>query len=201
MRFRLGPLTRHYAESGGVGDSRKETDPEVIAGAVVAWRHGLNKELPHRLDWEESPTAPLDLAAVGDTDWGAVWTLVAYGAPGRPELPQDRPTGWQGDRFVNEVLAHHVPGWPFLQIVLPRMWLPGDHDLLFRVRDLQEQEIWVGSSAQIPEQFWQLEVTWAGWLARHGTLKAGFDRTRQALETLARRSMTFNLPIVREGRI
>ncbi len=196
IRFHLGTLTRYYAENGGVGDSDRETDPEVIAGAVSGWRHWVNKELPHALDWEESPTAPFDSAEVGETDWGALWTLVAYAAPGRPDPPAHLPSGWRDDRFVTEV-QRSVPEWEYLQTVLPDLWLPGNHDLLFQARDLREQEIWIGASSQIPEHFRHLESIWAGWLDHRPNLKAGFERTRAAMETLARRSMTFSLPIVR----
>lgn len=71
-RFALGTLTRLYAVNGGVGDLHREADPEVIAGAVSAWRHWLNKELPYPLDWDESPTAPFDEATVGEGDWQAL---------------------------------------------------------------------------------------------------------------------------------
>jgi hypothetical protein len=196
VRFHLGTLTRYYAENGGVGDSNRETDPEVIAGAVTAWRHWLNKELPHNLDWDESPTAPFDTADVGDTDWGAVWTLVAYGAPGRPDPPTNLPHGWADNRFVQEV-QRDAPEWDYLQTVLPDLWLPGDHDLLFRSRDLRERETWIGASCQIPEHFRQLERMWGPWLDSRPNLKAGFERTRTSMETLARRSVSFGLPLMR----
>lgn len=71
-RLFLGSLTRWYVANGGVGDLHRESDPEVIAGAVSAWRHWLNKELPYPLDWDESPTAPFDEATVGESDWQAL---------------------------------------------------------------------------------------------------------------------------------
>ena len=58
MIARLGTLTRLYAHL--------DPDPEVVRGAVDAWRHWLNKELPYALDWDESPTAPFEEAEVGE---------------------------------------------------------------------------------------------------------------------------------------
>jgi hypothetical protein len=64
MRLQLGTLTRLYAHI--------DPDPEVVRSAVSAWRHWLNKELPHALDWNESPTAPFESAEVGEADWAAL---------------------------------------------------------------------------------------------------------------------------------
>lgn len=148
-RFHLGTLTRFYAETGGVGDSHEETDVEVIAGAVSAWRHWINKQLPHSLDWDESPTAPFDSAKVGE----AAWKRLCQAA--------DNP-----------------------QLSAPSLWIPGDHDFLFKTRDLQEREIWAGSSVQLQRQ---LEV-----LAR---LEPSLNETLNVLEPMARRSVRFNLPL------
>jgi hypothetical protein len=60
MRLTLGTLSRRYAFL--------DPDPEVVADAVSAWRHWLNKELPHALEWDESPTAPFEIAEVGEWD-------------------------------------------------------------------------------------------------------------------------------------
>ncbi|MCC7509587.1 MAG: hypothetical protein IT464_09445 [Planctomycetes bacterium] len=87
-RFLLGNLTRFYAESGGVGDLHRDEDPEVIASAVSAWRHWLNKELPHALDWDESPTAPFSASAVGESEWEALCH-----AAGNPDQ-LTKPTLW-----------------------------------------------------------------------------------------------------------
>ncbi|MBX3458674.1 MAG: hypothetical protein KF696_01770 [Planctomycetes bacterium] len=144
--FYLGSLARFYARIGGVGDLQRETDPEVISGAVSAWRHWLNKELPHPLDWDESPTAPFDDAAVGDSDWQALCR-----AAGQPE-----------------------------QLVKPSLWLPGDHDFLFEVRDLREELVCVGASNELAKSL-------AGLPEMPGLA---------VLRTLARRSVEYRLPLI-----
>jgi hypothetical protein len=58
MKLSIGPLTRLYVYV--------DPDPEVVRGAIEAWRHWLNKELPYALDWDESPTAPFETAEVGE---------------------------------------------------------------------------------------------------------------------------------------
>ncbi len=138
MRLQLGTLARLYTHI--------DPDPEVVGGAVSAWRHWLNKELPHALDWNESPTAPFESAEVGEAEWAAL----CDGA---------------GD-----------------QLTRPELWLPGDHDFLFRVSDLAEREIWVGSSAELQRE---LEARPSG------------TPGRQILLRLARRSLEFSLPLAR----
>lgn len=138
MRLQLGTLARLYTHI--------DQDPEVVLGAVSAWRHWLNKELPHALDWNESPTAPFESAEVGEADWAAL-------CDGAGE-----------------------------QLTRPELWLPGDHDFLFRVSDLAEREIWVGSSAELQRE---LEARPSG------------TPGRQILLRLARRSLEFSLPLAR----
>ncbi len=138
MRLQLGTLARLYTHI--------DPDPEVVGSAVSAWRHWLNKELPHALDWNESPTAPFESAEVGEADW----TALCEGA---------------GD-----------------QLTLPELWLPGDHDFLFRVRDLAEREIWAGSSAELQRELESRPEGTPG---------------RQILLRLARRSLEFSLPLAR----
>lgn len=72
MKLVLCSLTRLYAHV--------DRDPEVVRGAVDAWRHWLNKELPHALDWDESPTAPFEAAEVGE------WPAEGPEQLTRPEL-------------------------------------------------------------------------------------------------------------------
>ncbi len=69
MKLLLTTLTRHYTRIG-IG-SPPEHDPELVSAVVQAWRRALNKQLPHALDWNESPTAPFDEAAVGEGSWVA----------------------------------------------------------------------------------------------------------------------------------
>jgi hypothetical protein len=148
--FFLGTLTRFYAESGGVGDVQRETDLDVIAGAVSAWRHWINKELPHSLDWNESPTAPFDRLNVHAFTWKRICTAADSA-----------------------------------QVSMPRMWLPGEHDFLFEVRDLREQDIRIGSAKLL-----QLECEL---LSR---LEPELAETLGQISTLARRSCRFRLPLV-----
>lgn len=150
-RFLLGSLTRFYAENGGVGDLHRDADPEVIASAVSAWRHWLNKELPHALNWDESPTAPFDAAEVGESEWATLCQ-----AAGNPD-----------------------------QLVKPTLWLPGDHDFLFQARDLREELRWIGSAAELLRELQAIQPE--GGNAALGTLQA-----------LARRSVLFRLPLIRD---
>ncbi|MCB9894616.1 MAG: hypothetical protein H6839_09215 [Planctomycetes bacterium] len=142
MKLHLGTLTRLYTTLLPL----EEADEDVVAGAVSAWRHWINKELPHALNWEESPTAPFETVAVGDKAWGALVASV-------------------GD-----------------QLRLPDLWLPGEHDFLFQVRDLAEREIWVGSSRELLRAVQDLSVDTAG---------------HETVLTLARRSLEFRLPLAR----
>ncbi|MBK8205969.1 MAG: hypothetical protein IPK87_04140 [Planctomycetes bacterium] len=148
--FMLGSLTRFYAESGGVGDLQRDADPDVIAGAVSAWRHWLNKELPHALDWDESPTAPFDAAVVGETEWAALCQ-----AAGNPD-----------------------------QLIKPTLWLPGDHDFLFRARDLREELRWIGSAVELLRELQAIKP-------ESGNTALG------SFQALARRSVLYNLPLIR----
>jgi len=142
MQFYLGTLTRFYCSVRPLEDP----DLEVVAGAVSAWRHWLGKELPHALDWNESPTAPFESAEVGEADWKALCT-------GGGE-----------------------------QLTRPELWLPGNHDFLFRVRDLADREIWVGGSAELQREL--------------GNMPEGTPG-REILLRLARRSLEFGLPLAR----
>lgn len=67
MKLLLTTLTRHYCHVG-LG-SPPEHELELVAAVVHAWRRALNKQLPHELDWNESPTAPFDEAVVGEGNW------------------------------------------------------------------------------------------------------------------------------------
>lgn len=111
---------------------RPVADVDVVAGAVSAWRHWLNKELPHPLDWDESPTAPFDSLEVGE--WG-----------------------------------QHTE-----QLARPDIWLPGEHDFLFRTQDLADREVWIGSSLELLR-----------------------DLSNHPAADLARRSVQFRLPLFR----
>jgi hypothetical protein len=197
IRFHLGTLTRYYAENGGVGDSDRETDPEVIAGAVSAWRHWLNKELPHALDWDESPAAPFDSAEVGETDWGALWTLAAYAAPGRPPISRKLPKAWREDRFVQELIAGPDAAWTGIHAILPDIWMPGQHEMLFQARDLRERELWIGSTKSMQMALRFIERHWRDALDDRKQLAQGLAACKSILETLGRRSERFNLPIIR----
>lgn len=138
IQFRLGTLAGHYAHL--------DSDAEVVRAAVSTWRHWINKQLPHALDWNESPTAPFEDAEVGEADW--------------------------------EILCADAGE----QLTRPELWLPGDHDFLFRVRDLAEREIWAGSSAELQRELESRPEGTPG---------------RQILLRLARRSLEFGLPLAR----
>jgi hypothetical protein len=142
MKLHLGTLTRFYSEIRPLDGA----DAEVVAGAVSAWRHWINKELPYALDWDESPTAPFETIEVGDMDWAA---LVANG----PE-----------------------------QLAGPDLWLPGDHDFLFTVRDLSEREICVGSSIELRRYLEEAPQSLPG---------------HEILLRTVRRSLEFMLPLAR----
>lgn len=142
MRLHLGTLRRFYTEIRPLDGA----DEEVVAGAVSAWRHWINKELPHALEWDESPTAPFETVEVGEQHW------------------------------------RELAGGGIEQFDKPNLWLPGDHDFLFQVRDLSEREIWVGSSIELQRALESSEVE---------------SSIAETLSRLVRRSIDFALPLTR----
>ena len=189
MQFYLGTLARYYSSVRPLDDP----DPDVVAGAVSAWRHWLNKELPHALEWDESPTAPHEHVEVGDKDWGALWLLIAYAAPGSPELPATVADDWQDDPQILKELGSHQH--PFCQVIRPTLWLPDASDLMFRTRELNEHMTWVGSSDQLARDLVALKFHWRGGLKDQPELEERLERMSEVLGRLARRSGEFRLPL------
>lgn len=197
MKLHLGTLTRYYADGGPAPDPLEVRDAEVIAGAVSAWRHWLNKELPHALDWDESPTAPFEEAEVGETDFGALWMLAAHTRPEAGTLPKETPEDWRDLPPVKSAMEGAPESLPFAQCVLPNLWLPGDHDFLFKGRDLSETFICIGSSEELLRDLNAIEHHWKAELKTRDSLRASFESARDVLARLARRSVKFNLPLRR----
>ncbi|MCA8912803.1 MAG: hypothetical protein KDB82_13955 [Planctomycetes bacterium] len=187
MQLFLGTLTRYYTEVQPLDD------PEVVVGAVSAWRHWLNKELPHALDWDESPTAPFDEAEVGDKCVGALWLLAAY-AGSDAELPVETPDDWRADARVQQA-KQSKPGGMFMQVVKPNLWLPGEHDFLFQARELDERLNWIGSSEELLRELEAMERHWKSELESRPGLADDFGHAREIIEPLARRSVEFGLPL------
>jgi hypothetical protein len=104
------------------------------------------------------------------------------------------PSDWQDNRFVHE-LANDDHEWPYAQILRPSLWLPGKHELLFQTRDLQEREIWIGSSAELGQHLRYLARHWEGALAHYPGLADGLQRMQAIVEPLIRRSTMFSLPL------
>jgi hypothetical protein len=197
MHFYLGTLTRYYADGGPAREPLEVRDPEVISGAVSAWRHWLNKELPHALDWDESPTAPFEEVAMGDTDCGALWLLAAHARPDAPALPEEVSDDWRELRGVQAAMERAPEGLPFAQCVLPELWLPGEHDFLFQGRDLSEEFIWIGSSEELLRDLDAIGHHWKTELEHRESLRTHFESARDILARLARRSVEFRLPLRR----
>lgn len=189
MKFYLGTLTRYYSSVRPLDDP----DPEVVAGAVSAWKHWLNKGLPHALDWDESPTAPFETVEVGDKDWGALWLLIAYAAPDSPAPPATVADDWQDDPQIEQALGSHQH--PFCQVIRPTLWLPDAADLMFRTRELNEEMTWVGSSDQMARDLVALKFHWRGGLKDQPELEERLERMCDVLGQLARRSGEFRLPL------
>jgi hypothetical protein len=189
MRFFLGTLTQYYSTVRPLDDP----DWEVVAGAVSAWRHWVSKELPHALDWDESPTAPFETVEVGDKDWGALWLLIAYAAPDSPQPPATVAENWQDDLQILKQLGSHRH--PYCQVIRPRIWLPDAADLMFRTSELNEEMTWVGSSDQLARDLVALKFRWRGELRDQPELEERLERMCDVLGQLARRSSEFRLPL------
>jgi hypothetical protein len=80
-----GPLTDYYA-GGASGTPGEVRDPEVIRGAVEAWRHWLNKELPISLDWDEAPGAPVRELEISAESWTELERATDSEQVSKPEL-------------------------------------------------------------------------------------------------------------------
>jgi hypothetical protein len=153
-----GPLTDYYAggePSGPNGDPTEVRDPEVIRGAVEAWRHWLNKELPVKLDWDEAPSAPVR------------------------ELEIEAES-WQGLLKASDSEQLHKP----------ELWLPGEHDLLFKTRDLSDHEIWAGATAELQRALEAIDVS---------EVMPDVRYARDRLLRLTRLSQAYRVPLMRDG--
>lgn len=197
MQLFLGTFTRYYADGGPAREPLEVRDTEDVAGAVSSWRHSLNKELPCPLDWNESPTAPFDIAEVGETAVGALWLLAAQAMRGERDLPDDVPGDWREWPAVKQASRCAPESLPFSQAVKPDLWLPGDHDLLFQARELNESLAWIGSSEELLRDLEAMERHWKKELSPRPILYRQFKVGRDALRRLARRSVQFRLPLRR----
>jgi hypothetical protein len=189
MRLFLGTITRYYTAVRPLDDP----DPDVVAGAVSAWRHWVNKELPHALDWDESPTAPFDEAEVGDKCVGALCLLAAY-AGSDAELPVETPGDWREDARVQQAMQSKPAGM-FMQVIRPSLWLPGEHDFLFEARELNEQLTWIGSSEELLRELEAMARHWKAELESRPALADDLEGAREIIEPLTRRSVEFRLPL------
>ncbi|MEZ5992373.1 MAG: hypothetical protein R3E76_08465 [Planctomycetota bacterium] len=177
MQLYLGTLTRYYTSVKPLEDA----DEEIVAGAVSAWRHWLNKELPYALDWDESPTAPFETANVGERDVAALHLLAACDTSSLPKsVPDDVP----------ELNGEHHP-----QVTRPRLWLPDAKDLLFHARELSEELTWVGSSDQLLRELDALQYRWKHNLRSHTEYAECLERVVVTLGRMARRSVRYRLPL------
>ncbi len=197
MQLYLGTITRYYADGRPPREPLEIRDSDDIAGAVSSWRHWLNKELPHALDWNESPTAPFETAAVGEKCTGALWLLAAFARPDAPSLPNEVPDDWQARPEVQAAMECAPDGLPFAQAIKPELWLPGDHDFLFQARELSESFTWIGSSEELLRDLEAMERHWRSSLAGRKALRGEFESARAVLTRLARRSARFRLPLRR----
>lgn len=178
MQLYLGTLTRYYTSVKPLD----EADPEVVAGAVSAWRHWLNKELPYALDWDESPTAPFDSTDVGEKDIAALRVLATSEIS---KLPPRVPDSWQHEAGIGD----------YPQVTQPTLWLPGANELLFQARELSEDMTWVGSSVQLLSQLEAMRYQWKHDLREHAEFAERLERIGKMLGRMARRSIEYRLPL------
>lgn len=187
MQFYLGTLTRYYT---GV-QPLEGADPEVVARAVSAWRHWLNKELPHPLDWNESPTAPFDEAVVGETCMGALVLCCLYPSTKAAPREQAVPENWRNDPRLRNAVALGFEAMPFAMIYGPNLWLPGDFDFIAEATGLNEETLRIGSSSRLMHDLEQIRESIPG--------ATGMERSAleawQKMYDLARRSVAFRLPL------
>ena len=178
MQLYLGTLTRYYTSVKPLEDA----DEEIVAGAVSAWRHWLNKELPYALDWDESPTAPFDTTDVGEKDIAALRVLATSEIS---KLPPRVPDSWQHEAGIGD----------YPQVTQPTLWLPGVNELVFQARELSEDMTWVGSSVQLLHELDAIQRKWKHDLRKHTEFAECLARVVATLTRMARRSLEYRLPL------
>jgi hypothetical protein len=163
----VGSLARYYAEGPadvveriarqqGVPVADGQAAEDVIRSAVLAWRDGLGRWLGERLaaplDWDESGQAPCFTDKPGWDGYGGTLLLAAHDEHPELAVPATVSADWPDDPAYQAASARGA-GSRYQQLLTPELWLPCRFGFVVRTQDVTGEEVEVGSSVALLDQF------------------------------------------------
>jgi hypothetical protein len=152
VKLVVGSLTRLF---GGDDPAARER----IARGVRRWREDLNEALrPHlrtALDWNEDQEESWS-AALEDTTYRALMLLAAHAQKTDYPWPDEVPPRVDTDPAWQEISADDFARCHYPQVVIPRLWVPGDFALTMKHALPDGEEVVLGSLDGLRTQLHQL---------------------------------------------
>jgi hypothetical protein len=163
----VGSLARYYAEGPADGVERiarqqgvpvadGQAAEDVIRSAVLAWRDGLGRWLGERLaaplDWDESGQAPCFTDKPRWDGYGGTLLLAAHDEHPELAVPATVSADWPDDPAYQAASARGA-GSRYQQLLTPELWLPCRFGFVVRTQDVTGEEVEVGSSVALLDQF------------------------------------------------
>jgi hypothetical protein len=178
----VGSLARYYAEGPtdvvertarqqGVSFADGQAAEEVVRAAVLAWRGGLGRWLGDRLDepldWDESRQAPCFTDKPGWDGYGGVLLLAAHDEHPELAVPATVSADWPDDPAYQASSASGAAS-RYQQLLTPELWLPCRFGFVVRTQDVTGEEVEIGSSVALLDQFQLLRARYGLDGAPHG---------------------------------
>ena len=108
--------------------------PESVRAAMEEWKgvldSALQSEVGAGVDWDESEEAPYFTRKPDWSGWSCLVLLAAYEEQPHLARPESAVLEWQGDPAWAACLD--LRSRTFGQILFPELWLPVEHDVVFR---------------------------------------------------------------------
>jgi hypothetical protein len=211
----VGSLTRYYAEGPadvveriarqqGVSAGDGQPAEDVIRSAVLAWRDGLGRWLGDRLDgpldWDESGQAPCFTDKPGWDGYGGTLLLAAHDEHPGLTVPATVSADWPDDPAYQAASAMGAAS-RYQQLLTPELWLPCGFGFVVRTQDVTGEEVEIGSSVALLDQFTLLRARYGlngapeGPGGGHQRLASTAAAGLAVLERLAERSVRHRLPM------
>jgi hypothetical protein len=163
----VGSLARYYAEGPtdvveriarqqGVSFAGGQAAEDVIRAAVLAWRDGLGRWLGDRLaeplDWDESCQAQCFTDKPGWDGYGGTLLLAAHDEHPELTVPATVSADWPDDPAYQASSARGAAS-RYQQLLTPELWLPCRFGFVVRTQDVTGEEVEIGSSVVLLDQF------------------------------------------------
>jgi hypothetical protein len=163
----VGSLARYYAEGPtdvvervarqqGVAFAGGQAAEDVVRAAVLAWRDGLGRWLGDRLDepldWDESRQAPCFADKPGWDGYGGALLLAAHDEHPELAVPATVSADWPDDPAYQASSARGAAS-RYQQLLTPELWLPCRFGFVVRTQDVTGEEVEIGSSVALLDQF------------------------------------------------